>query len=116
MQADGKACFDGRWWVWDNTSPNPMGPSNSTKPLATLTLATQIVASDEVCLAGLTVLLKDIAAGPIDEPTRARLEQRLHGVIADDGYLFTSMTEGLVTGGRWFDKLQSGVYRKRGRS
>ncbi len=51
-----------------------------------------------------------------DEPTRARLEQRLHGVIADDGYLFTSMTEGLVTGGRWFDKLQSGVYRKRGRS
>ena len=36
VQADGKACFDGRWWVWDNTSPNPMGPSNSTKPLATL--------------------------------------------------------------------------------
>jgi len=49
-----------------------------------------------------------------DEATRARLEQRLHEVVADEGYLFTSMTEGLVTGRSYFDKVQSGVYRKRG--
>lgn len=49
-----------------------------------------------------------------DEPTRVKLERRLHGVIDDGGYLFISMTEGLATGEQLFEKLRSGVYRKRG--